>query len=271
MRNLISILLFFFISAGSVAVLSGAEQAIENEKVQQEKAAPVIMNPFLKDEQRVNLNFSVPVDYTAGISLNVYYDLRADLYLNRYLNFYSNLRLGPDIPGLDAFSIGWNMVPASIFRLGLKYQFEYFPRYRIMEHNAALLTALMTKNASKPHWFDFEFLFGANFRFIDLDTNNSSSIYNRDWLFEWFFIYRFDFLFHIFSWYSAGFSFGNYTENVTFSSNYFQVEFRMIFRLPDRVSLQLKGGFAFCGFLINPGYINKGWGELGVSYEIPFK
>ncbi len=261
-------MIFLFIS---VRGLIGAEPAIKDEKVQPANPAPVIVNPFFKEEPRINLNFSVPVEYTAGIDLGAFYNFRADLYLNRYLNFFTNFRLGSNIPTLDAFSAGWDMAPASIFRLGIRYQLEYFPQYRIIEHNATLITALMTKNASTPHWFSFEFLLGANFRFIDLDTNNSSSVYRRDWLFEWFFLYRFDFLFHPFSWFSTGFSFGNYNEVVTFSSNYFQVEFRMIFKLPKRVSISAKGGFAFCAFLLNPGYINKGWGELGVSYEIPFK
>lgn len=249
-----------------------AEPAAEKEKIQQtNNAQTVIVNQLFREEPRINLNFSVPVQYIAGIDLGTYYDLRADLNLNRFLNFFTYFRLGPDIPTLDAFSAGWDMAPFSIFRLGLKYQFEYFPQYKIMEHNTSIITSLITKNVSKPHWFDFEFIFGANFRFIDLDLRNNYTVYNRDWLFEWFFFYRFYFLFHPISWLSTGFSFGNYNEVVTYSSNYFQVEFNMIFKLPKRVSIQLKGGFAFCAFLMNPGYINKGWGELGVRYEIPFK
>jgi hypothetical protein len=268
MRKSVIILIILSIAVPGLIL---AEPVTGIEKVQLSNPQPAVINPWLRGEPRINLNLSVPVEYTSGIDLGAFYDLRTDLYLNRYLNFFLNFRLGPNIPTLDAFSAGWDMAPLSFFRMGIHYQLEYFPQYRILEQNAALITALMTKNASKPHFFDFEFLFGANFRFITLDLKSSSSVYRRDWLFEWFFLYRFDFLFHPFSWFSTGFSFGNYNETVTFSSNYFQVEFRMIFKLPARVSIQLKGGFAFCGFLMNPGYINKGWGELGVSYEIPFK
>jgi hypothetical protein len=266
-------LIFLFMA---IPCIISAEPAAEKENVQASvsdtsAARPVIINPYFREEPRVNLNLSVPVQYIAGIDLGAYYDLRADIHLNRFMNFFTYFRLGPNIPSLDAFSAGWNMAPFSIFRFGIKYQLEYFPQYRILEQNASVVASIIAKNTSKPHWFNFEFTLAANFRFIDLDTKNSSSIYNRDWLFEWFFLYRFYFLFHPASWLSAGFSFGNYNEVVTYSSNYFQVEFNLIFKLPKRVSIQLKGGFAFSAFLMNPGYINKGWGELGVGYEIPFK
>jgi hypothetical protein len=266
MRKAAFIFIFFFASV--ISVIS-AETAAE--KLEETDPASAKTYPLLREEPRIDFLVSVPVEYTAGIDLGAFYDLRTDLYLNRYLNFFIYFRLGPNIPTLDAFSAGWDMAPFSFFRVGLRYQFEYFPQYRIMEQNAALITSFYAKNKTKPHWFDFEFLFGPIFRFITLDLNSKSSIYRRDWLFEWFFLYRFDFLFHPTYWFSTGFSFGNYHEVIYFSSNYFQVEFRVIFNLPKHVSIHMKGGFGFSAFLINPGYINRGWGELGVKYEIPFK
>lgn len=263
MRTLVLTAVIIISSYGLIAAAEETAQLLD----------PVSLNApqMLKDEPRINILFSVPLEYTAGTDFGAFYDFRADLYINRYLNFFTNFRLGPNIPLFNAFSAGWDMTPLSFFRFGIRYQLENFPAYRILEQNAAVITAFFPKNNSKPRWFDFEFLLGADFRFIDLDMNNASSIYRRDWLFELFILYRFDFLFHPIDWFSTGFSFGNFNESLFFSSNYFQVEFRMIFKLPKRVSIFVKGGFAFSAFLMNPGYINKGWGEAGLSYEIPFK
>jgi hypothetical protein len=232
---------------------------------------PLNGSQLLKEKPRVNLMFADPVEYTAGVDPGIFYDLRADFYLNRYLNLHIHFRLGKNIPKLDSFSAGWDMAPLSCLRFGLQYQLEYFPLYRTLEQNASVVTAFFLKNTWKPRWFDFEFLFGTDFRFIDLDLNNPSAIYLQDWLFEWFILFRIDFLFHPLPWLSTGLSLGNYNQYVFFSANYFQVEFRVIFKLPKDVSLFIKGGFAFAAFFMNPGYINKGWGELGVNYEIPFK
>jgi hypothetical protein len=224
------------------------------------------INPFILTEPQFIADFSVPIDYADGIYFGAYYQLDTEFRLSRIFNFYSTLKLGINVPVLNSASVSWIMYPIPYLKTGINYKVRNFSQYQIIEHNLSFIIEGLFDFKRMPRWFDFDFLSGFNIRFIDMDLRNFNVKYRSDWFLEMFILFRLKFMFHPLFLYSVGFSFGNYDVYVAYAANYWQFELYNYFHIIKGLSIFCNAGFSLSGSFPFAGFINRGWGELGVRY-----
>ncbi len=236
------------------------------------------LNPFWEKEDKIVyklhkfipntiiFNFSNTLDKTRGITpLGLYYEYSATANFSGALFLNTKFSLGENVPSLKTFDTGIYYRPIKFLGFYTDYKFRNFAIYQIAEHNLVMYVDLLF-NFIK--YFSATAEVGFDLRFVDLNINDSLTVYKKDWLFYASFKWKNIFMLHPMYLFSVGISIGNISDFELYSFNYWQVEFINYIHLPKGFSIFINGGFGYSGSLPGAGIINKGWVTLGGRYEI---
>ena len=195
------------------------------------------------------------------------YEISTTVLLSRLFNFNIAFKHTKEILLPDIICVSWILNPIYFFSLTVDYRFRDFSEYRIFDHNFIIILDFYIDLLK---WFDIHIKSGFNLQFIDLDIEDFSYLYKKDWFFQFIFLYELSISVHPIRFISFKIKFGNYDNYEINSMNYWRLENRIDLYFIKNISFSLFTGFSTAGGFPFAGYINRGWIGFGVDYALKF-